>query len=87
VATDKVLFITGALDTVVPPRHQDLLWEALGRPQRFTVPFGHYSAFLMLPEVVEAAAEHFRRCLKHPVPTPDGATAAAPPCTSYPGPV
>jgi len=87
VATDKVMFITGALDTVVPPRHQDLLWEALGRPQRFTVPFGHYSAFLMLPEVVEAAAEHFRRRLKHPVPTPAGATAAAPPCTSHPGPV
>lgn len=44
VATEKVLFVSGALDTVVPPRHQDLLWEALGRPQRFTVPFGHYSA-------------------------------------------
>jgi pimeloyl-ACP methyl ester carboxylesterase len=87
VATEKVLFITGTLDTVVPTRHQDLLWEALGRPQRFCVPFGHYSAFLVLPEVVEAAAEHFRRCIPHPVPRPAGVTAAAPPCTSRSGPV
>lgn len=87
VATEKVLFVSGALDTVVPPRHQDLLWEALGRPQRFTVPFGHYSAFLVLPEVVEAAAEHFRRRLPSPVPRPAGATAAAPPCTTSSRPV
>lgn len=87
VATEKVLFVSGALDTVVPPRHQDLLWEALGRPQRLTVPFGHYSAFLMLPEVVEAAAEHFRRRLPRPAPRPAGATAAAPPCTSSSRPV
>lgn len=87
VPTDSVLFVSGSLDTVVPPRHQDLLWEALGRPQRLTVPFGHYSAFLMLPEVVQAAAEHFRRRLQLPVPTPRRIAAVPPPCTTLPGPV
>ena len=63
VPTGKVLFVGGAFDTVVPTRHQDLLWEALGRPTRLTLPLGHYSAFLALEVVLDAAAEHFRGCL------------------------
>lgn len=63
VPTDKVLFVGGAFDTVVPEHHQDLLWEALGRPRRLTLPLGHYSAFLALEVVLDAAAEHFRGCL------------------------
>ncbi len=60
VQTDKVLFVSAALDTVVPRRNQSLLWEALGRPERLDVPFGHYSAALAMDRVIGAAAEHFR---------------------------
>lgn len=63
VPTGTVLFVGGAFDTVVPEHHQDLLWEALGRPLRLTLPLGHYSAFLALETVLDAAAEHFRGCL------------------------
>jgi pimeloyl-ACP methyl ester carboxylesterase len=59
VPTRKVLFVGGTLDTVVPPRHQDLLWEALGRPARLDVPLGHYSAALAIGPILDAAAQHF----------------------------
>jgi pimeloyl-ACP methyl ester carboxylesterase len=62
VATDKVLLVTGTLDTVVPKWHQDLLWEALGRPARLQVPLGHYSAALAIDAILDAAAQHFDRC-------------------------
>lgn len=62
IATDKVLFVSAAFDSVVPRRNQDLLWEALGRPQRIDLPLGHYSAALALDLVLGAAAEHFRTC-------------------------
>lgn len=59
----KVLFVSAVFDDVVTPRHQDLLWEALGRPDRLLVPLGHYSTALALDPVVTAVAEHFRKCL------------------------
>ncbi|MFO1029885.1 MAG: hypothetical protein U1F60_02295 [Planctomycetota bacterium] len=70
VPTGKVLFVGGTFDTVVPSRHQDLLWEALGRPRRLALPLGHYSAFLALEVVLDAAAEHFRGCLARRRPGP-----------------
>lgn len=66
IATDKVLFVSAAFDTVVPRRNQNLLWESLGRPQRIDLPFGHYSAALALDLVIRAAAEHFRACRHGP---------------------
>lgn len=60
VATDKVLFISAALDTVVPRRNQNVLWEALGRPRRLDMPLGHYSAVVAVDAVIHAAARHFR---------------------------
>ena len=60
VPTEKVLFVSAALDTVVPRRNQDLLWESLGRPQRLDLPFGHYTAALAIDRVLSEAAEHFR---------------------------
>lgn len=60
VPTDKVLFVSASLDTVVPKRNQQLLWEALGRPRRLVVPFGHYTAALAMDRVIHAAANHFR---------------------------
>jgi pimeloyl-ACP methyl ester carboxylesterase len=63
VPTAKVLFVSAAFDTVVPPRNQDLLWEALGRPARMVVPLGHYTAALAIDPILRAAAAHFRgRC-------------------------
>ncbi|MCB9886137.1 MAG: hypothetical protein H6838_11635 [Planctomycetes bacterium] len=61
--TRKVLFVSAQFDDVVPRRNQDLLWEALGRPARLRVPFGHYTAALAIDEILGAAAAHFRaRC-------------------------
>ncbi|MCR9248611.1 MAG: lysophospholipase [bacterium] len=60
VPTAKVLFVSATLDDVVPPRNQDLLWEALGRPSRLFVPFGHYTAALAIAPILSAAASHFR---------------------------
>lgn len=59
IPTEKVLFVGAQFDTVVPERNQDLLWEALGRPARMQVPFGHYSAALAINTVLAAAAAHF----------------------------
>ena len=53
VATDRVLLVNASYDTVVPRRFQDLLWESLGRPQRYFVPFGHYTAALALGSVLD----------------------------------
>lgn len=61
VATEKVLFVGAVFDSVVPARHQDLLWEALGRPARMAVPLGHYTAALAIDPILGAAAAHFRR--------------------------
>lgn len=59
VPTERVLFVSADFDTVVPRRHQDLLWEALGRPARLRVPLGHYSAALLLDGIVAAVIRHF----------------------------
>lgn len=61
VPTAKVLFVSAEFDTVVPRRNQDLLWEALGRPARYRVPFGHYTAALAIDTILAAAADHFDR--------------------------
>jgi dienelactone hydrolase len=60
VPTEKVLFVSAAFDTVVPRRHRDLLWEALGRPARMDVTLGHYTAALAIDPILAAAAAHFR---------------------------
>lgn len=59
VETEKVLFVSAGFDDVVPAANQDLLWEALGRPSRMTVPLGHYSAVLAIGPILTAAADHF----------------------------
>lgn len=60
VPTGKVLFVSARFDTVVPRRHQDLLWEALGRPARLDVALGHYTAAVAIDPILGAAADHFR---------------------------
>ena len=76
VPTAKVLFVSADFDTVVPPRHQDLLWEALGRPARLRLPLGHYTAALAIQPILAAAASHFESLLAVPLDDP---RCAAPP--------
>ena len=59
VATDRVLLVATRFDDVVRPRYQDLLWEALGRPGRLSVPLGHYSSALALDAILDAIASFF----------------------------
>ncbi len=59
VPTDRVLLVSAEFDTVIPQRHQDLLWEAFGRPARFTVPFGHYTAALAIDTILAKVTSHF----------------------------
>lgn len=68
VPTENVLFVSAALDTVVPRRHQTLLWEGLGRPERLDMPLGHYTAAILLDKVIGAASEHFRAHCPQPSP-------------------
>ncbi len=66
VDTKKVLFVSAFYDAVIPRRNQDLLWEALGRPARLTVPLGHYTAALAIDPILSAAADHFTSRIPHP---------------------
>lgn len=59
VATDRVFLVAANFDEVVRPQQQDLLWEALGRPQRVSVPLGHYTAALALDPIVSSIADFF----------------------------
>lgn len=59
VATDRVFLVATSFDDVVRPAHQDLLWEALGRPERLSIPLGHYTAALALDPLVSSMADFF----------------------------
>ena len=69
VPTEKVLFVAAEFDTVIPRANRQILWEALGRPAQFAVPWGHYSAILAIDPIVGAAAAHFRALQPPTVPT------------------
>ena len=49
----RVLLITTRYDPIVRPRFQTLLYEGLGRPQRYDLPTGHYTAILYLPFITK----------------------------------
>ena len=71
VPTDKVLLVNADLDTVVPPRNQELLWEALGRPERLRMHlFSHYSSILGLQTVLGRADEFLKSRLAAPARPP-----------------
>jgi hypothetical protein len=53
----KVLLFKTARDRTVVPEAQDKLWEALGRPRRITLPFGHIAFGLAFYYVVRHGAE------------------------------
>jgi pimeloyl-ACP methyl ester carboxylesterase len=66
IATGRVILVEAEFDTVIPGPHRALLWEALGRPARLKVPFGHYSAALAIDPILSAVADHFTRQLPSP---------------------
>lgn len=53
-----LLVFATRFDDSVPGRNQDLLWEALGRPQRHLLPAGHYGVAVFLPWIL-ARADRF----------------------------
>jgi hypothetical protein len=52
-----VLLFKTRHDRAVIPEAQDKLWEALGRPRRITLPFGHIGLALAFYYVVRRGAE------------------------------
>lgn len=75
VPTDRVFLVAADFDDVVRPEHQDLLWEALGRPQRLSVPLGHYTAALCLDPLISSIADFFDGKRLPPAATVASATA------------
>ena len=53
----RVLLFKTRHDRAVIPEAQDKLWEALGRPRRITMPFGHIGLALAFYYVVRRGAE------------------------------
>ncbi|HBP20442.1 MAG TPA: hypothetical protein DEA08_21955 [Planctomycetes bacterium] len=67
----KVVMVTTGLDTVVPLENQLLLWRALGKPLRFHLPVGHYTAILYLNGITERVIEFYRgRLAQEPTAPP-----------------
>ena len=50
----RCLAVLATRDTTVPYANQDLLYQALGRPERITLPTGHYTSALYLPYLTSA---------------------------------
>lgn len=43
-----VLYVDARHDGCIPPASRDGLWEAMGRPERITIAYGHKSSFLSM---------------------------------------
>ena len=71
----KVVMVTTALDTVVPLENQLLLWRALGKPLRYHLPVGHYTAIFYLNGITERVIEFYRERLAASSPAPPLARA------------
>jgi dienelactone hydrolase len=62
----SVLFISARLDRVIRRPHQDALWEALGKPDRIFLPFGHYQLLPFFWWSIARGADHLNRVLDVP---------------------
>ncbi len=56
---ERTLFFGARFDRVVPWRNNRLLWKALGKPTRWTLPCGHYSAVAFVPLIRWLSVRHF----------------------------
>ncbi len=61
--TDTTLFIAARFDHVVRWHNSLKLWEAIGRPRRWVLPTGHYSAVVFLPLIKWLSRRWFDRHL------------------------
>ena len=76
-----VLYIDARHDGCIPPASREALWEAMGRPERITIAYGHKSSFLSMTflglDVTTRRIVHFLdRRLGEPAP-PASATDTA----------
>lgn len=62
----RALVFTARWDEVVPADAQARLHEALGRPEAFTLPTGHYSAAALFPLIMWKAGDFLERTLAAP---------------------
>lgn len=51
-------------DNRVPTRYQWMLWDALGRPEGFAIPIGHYTAIVHIPFAERESLAFLRRRLE-----------------------
>jgi hypothetical protein len=57
---DATLLVLARADRSVPVRNGIALWEAMGRPQLVTTPFGHHTTWVLLPWLETLAANWLR---------------------------
>ena len=69
-----VLQVDGASDGTVKPRYADLLWERLGRPERWTTSGGHTWLFLSMDTLAPRMLDWVERT----IPRPGAATMLSP---------
>lgn len=65
-AGTPVLMLHGAFDAIVPAANGDLLYERLGRPDRWIYPLGHLGLFWVLPTQADAIASWVRDVVERP---------------------
>jgi dienelactone hydrolase len=53
----RALVFTARWDDVVPPDAQARLVDALGRPERYALPTGHYTSALLLPVILSRSID------------------------------
>jgi len=58
------MIASGRLDTVIPSRYAQQLWEALGQPRWTKLPCGHYSVFPFFWWAVARGADHLDSLLR-----------------------
>lgn len=62
-ADKPVLLLHAQFDAIVPARYGNLLYEQLGRPERWSYPLGHIFLFWALPSQAEKIAEWVDRAV------------------------
>ncbi len=75
IAGIPTLVVHARHDAVIPARYGRLVWERLGRPDRWTFPGGHLGLFFMMPHYADDIADWIEATLDaagsdQPPPTP-----------------
>ena len=62
----RVLMFATRRDRSIPFENQQRLYEALGRPERYVLPTGHYTAAVYLPFILDRALDFLEGRLTRP---------------------